>query len=302
MLLDSGPVIAALLLFTLTPQMAAIRALADQDIRVAHVGHRLARAGRGAAEDGWCDGVVTMSGMVVQDGAQFPAQDRLAAKEGLQIGDGPTIVAVLPDTGAAWAKLKPGDRIVSINGEKIDANIRRNPYARMAQLEQFLAKPPGLGNWTIEVLRADGSAFGSYLVAQAGCPSVFQVLPRKQVNARADGRYVQIYSGMLDFVRNDDELAAVVAHELAHNILKHQARKTPSKQAEYEADRLSVALVMRAGYRIDAIVPFWTRFEARTNAGIFADGTHPSAKKRIAALVAAVEALKDAPRLVASPK
>jgi beta-barrel assembly-enhancing protease len=240
--------------------------------------------------------------MVVQDSAQFADQDRQAAKEALQIGDGPTIVAVLPDTGADWAKLKPGDRIVSVNGQKIDANIRRNSYARMAQLEQFLTKPPSLGKWTVDVQRADGSAFSSYLIGELGCASVFQVLPGNRINARADGRYVQIYSGMLDFVRNDDELAAVAAHELAHNILKHQARKTPSKQAEYEADRLSVALVMRAGYSVDAVVPFWTRFEARTNAGIFADGTHPSPKKRIAALVAAVEALKDAPRLVAPAK
>jgi beta-barrel assembly-enhancing protease len=122
----------------------------------------------------------------------------------------------------------------------------------------------------------------------AGCAAVVQIIPGRRINAQADGRYVQINAAMIDFVANDNELAAVIAHELAHNILKHRAKKTPSKQAEYEADRLSIALVARAGFDVGTVVPFWTRFEKRTSPGLFSDGTHPGTKKRLAALNAAV--------------
>ena len=130
------------------------------------------------------------------------------------------------------------------------------------------------------------------LVGDTGCASRVQIIAGGSINAQADGNYVQINSAMLDFAANDDELAVIVGHELAHNILRHIALKTPSKTAEYQADRLGVWLMARAGYDVNAVVPFWTRFEKRTNAGIFADGSHPSTKRRLAAVAAAVAQLK----------
>ena len=98
---------------------------------------------------------------------------------------------------------------------------------------------------------------------------------------------------MMALAPTDDALAAVLAHELAHNILRHNALKTPSKQAEYEADALSVRLVARAGYDLGAVLPFWEALRKRTDYGIFSDGTHPGWRKRIAALAAAVAAAKE---------
>ena len=282
---------ALLLALLSAPTDAAVRAAAAQDIRVATIGYRLARAGIGPADQGLCDGQVSLPGLVIQDITQYAPADHDAARRVLGIADGPTIVAVLPDSAGERAKLQPGDRITAVNGEPIDAPVARAPYARMAHFEAMIEKGLQLGGVTINVLRAS-SDVGIYLSAEAGCPSWFQVVSRRGINAQADGRYVQIFSGMIDFAANDDQLATIMAHELAHNVLRHITLKTRSKQAEYEADRLGVWLMARAGYDVDAVIPFWTRFEKRTNPGIFADGTHPSPKKRIAAVTAAVEELK----------
>jgi beta-barrel assembly-enhancing protease len=284
-------IIAFLFAVAATPNEAGIRAAAAQDIRVAAVGYRLARGGIGPARDGLCDGRVSLPGMLVQDITQFSDADRDAARRVLGIGNGPTIIAVIPDSAAAWAGLKAGDEVLAVNAQAVNASVHSAPYARMAQFERFIDKGLTLGGATLTVRRAGGNA-GAYLTPQGGCASWFQVVSRRSINARADGRYVQIDGAMVDFVTNDDELATIMGHELAHNVLRHIALKTPSKQAEYEADRLGVWLMARAGYDVDAVVPFWTRFEKRTNAGIFADGTHPSPKKRLAAVAAAVAELK----------
>ena len=42
------------------------------------------------------------------------------------------------------------------------------------------------------------------------------------------GGYVFVHSGILDVTQNDDGLAAVLGHEIAHNLAKHPAEKMSS--------------------------------------------------------------------------
>jgi predicted Zn-dependent protease len=82
-------------------------------------------------------------------------------------------------------------------------------------------------------------------------------------------------------VQNDDELAAVLAHELAHNVLQHQSsanRKRSEREREVEADRLSLYLMDRAGFDPQASVAFWERFRPRR--GLFSR-SHPHWQKRV---------------------
>lgn len=271
----------------------AVRAAAVQDVRLATVGYRLARGCNGLSDKApLLTARVSMPGLVVQDITQYDEADRPSARRALKIGDGPTVVHVISNSAADRAKLRPGDRIVAVNGNVIDASAARDRYARMAQFDRFLAKSSGPGDWMVEVMRANGARFSTVLASEGGCASLFQVIPGRKINARADGTYVQVNGAMMDFAATDDDLAVVVAHELAHNVLGHHLKNTASKQAEYEADRFGVWLVARAGYDVDAALPFWTRLERRTNPGIFADGSHPSPKKRLAAVAIAVATLK----------
>lgn len=55
-------------------------------------------------------------------------------------------------------------------------------------------------------------------------PYKFKVIEGEDVNAFSlPGGYIYVYEGLLDFVESDDELAAVLSHEIAHASLRHLA-------------------------------------------------------------------------------
>ncbi len=57
-------------------------------------------------------------------------------------------------------------------------------------------------------------------------PYQFRILDTDQVNAVAiPGGFVYVYRGLLDAVNDDDELAAVIAHEIAHVANRHSMRR-----------------------------------------------------------------------------
>jgi predicted Zn-dependent protease len=59
------------------------------------------------------------------------------------------------------------------------------------------------------------------------CDYDVTVARKDVVNAAADGKTVYVNSGLLRFISDDDELAAVVGHEIAHNAMHHMdAKKT----------------------------------------------------------------------------
>ncbi len=265
----------------LTPQQAALRALVDQDVRVATIGTRLAQA----AGPDFCPGQsLSLAGLVVQDAAQYSADTRDDARIALGLGDGATVVGVVPGAQADGARL--GDAIVAVNGIAVAVRSSSHPYARVAQIESAIEGASD-GKVAMEVRRGPTTLQLTHRVA-AGCRSRFQIVRGGLGKTQADGRYVSISDGMMKLTPTDDMLAALMAHELAHNILRHNQLKTPSKQSEYEADRLSVWLVARAGYDLGGVMQFWAALRKRADYGIFADGTHPGWPKRIKAIEAAL--------------
>jgi beta-barrel assembly-enhancing protease len=257
--------------------MAATASLQAEDARLVTLSWRLQTANAAL-----CPGQRVI-GMTIHARSQY-ARD---VQRQLALGDRPVVAAVAAGSAVDRAGVHVGDIVMAVDGRDTPTVAENAGYAPIGATVAMLETYQN----TLTIQRGDMVKTVSP-APEKGCASWIQIVPGRSINAQADGRYVQINAGMLDFVANDDELATVVAHELAHNVLKHRAMKTRSRQAEYEADRLGVWLMARAGYTIDAVLPFWTRFEKRTNAGIFADGTHPSSKKRLAAIAAAVAALK----------
>ena len=239
-----------------------------------------------------CSEKTRISGLSLHALSQYRAVQRLAASAQFGLTNHVGIAAVAPASAAARAGLKAGDTLLVIDGQPTPDVAPDRGYAPVAQTEAMLDAALAKSTMIVEIQRPTGTKERIELTGDPGCASRVQIVGGSAINAQADGRYVQINAKMLEFVASDDELATIIGHELAHNILRHRALKTSSKQSEYEADRLGVWLMARAGYDVDAVIPFWTRFEKRTNAGIFADGTHPSSKKRLAAVVAAVAAFK----------
>src|SRR3990172_4657310 len=126
----------------------------------------------------------------------------------------------------------------------------------------------------------------------------FAVLNSKEINAFAcPGGIIFITKGMINAVQNEDELAAVLAHEVAH--INHRdgvssiqkARLTEvatlivngySKSQEYHADESALSYLSRAGYNPEALEDFLQRL---MNQGQASGGgimkTHPATADRI---------------------
>lgn len=277
----------ALLLTAAAPagQVEELRALVAIDTRVAAIGDRLARSGP-------CRDVLSSPGWVLQDIAQYSAGLRPAARQALQLGELPTVVAMLP---AQSASLRVGDEVVSVNGQGIAAKARG--YRRVEQVEGLVEQALASGPVDL-VVRREGREVPVRIAPVPGCRSRFQLLTGRGLNAKADGRYVQVTGELVEFVRNDDELALVMAHELAHNILRHKDRLDAAgvsrglfagfgknrgriRETELEADRLALYLMARAGYDVTVAPAFWERFGRKTVPGFLSDGTHPDARERV---------------------
>lgn len=114
------------------------------------------------------------------------------------------------------------------------------------------------------------------------------VVSNKQVNATTNtfDRRIEIYSGVLGVIDNDDELAFIIGHEMAHaaesysGIMKFFiASGWNSKSYEYKADMKAIDYMVSAGYDpVSAIIignklfgePFWDWGQ-----------THPKGSKRL---------------------
>ncbi|MFH0763060.1 MAG: Maf family nucleotide pyrophosphatase [Candidatus Omnitrophota bacterium] len=75
----------------------------------------------------------------------------------------------------------------------------------------------------------------------------FQVIEDKEVNAFAlPGGYIYLNSGLVEKVKNDDELAGVLAHEVGHIVARHSIKKLQASQL-YTLARILVAQAPSSG-------------------------------------------------------
>jgi beta-barrel assembly-enhancing protease len=184
--------------------------------------------------------------------------------------------------------------------------VGKTGYERMASFKQLLgerfAEKPAL---PVQLWRA-GNDVRLYLAPPLVCASDFQIDTKDGLDAGADGQIVRITYGMMRYASDEAELAAVVAHELSHNILRHREKLNAqgidrgfgslfgkSKKAilatEIEADQLSVWLMANAGYDPKAALRFWERYGRKNGLGIFSDGTHLRWKNRIKLMQAEID-------------
>lgn len=270
------------------PGMAA---LAAADARVARLAWVLQ-----TANVALCPADVrAIPGFAVQSLSQFGAKDRVRAARFYGDDPHPIVSAVAAQSGAARAGLRTGDIILSINGLPTpDVLPGRASYDAVGETEARI--DTALAHAPVRLsLRRAGRTFDMVIVGDRGCASRVQLVPHGSINARADGRYIQIDGDMLDFVRSDDELAAVMAHELAHNILHHhrddtvqRITKAQSRANEYAADQLGVWLYARAGFDLAAQLPLFSRLKAKVGGGLFPDRFHPGWNDRIARIADAI--------------
>ena len=238
------------------------------------------RLGTGGAPH--CPKPFPLTGLLLHHLAEYAPKDRAEAAAQFGLSAGPGIVVVVPDSPAARSGLTAGDVLLSVNGAPFESPAaiaaEKHPKTRRKLIERTeaqLEEQLHLGSVRLEILRA-GRKIVVPLQPVMGCEARGRLARSSQANAFADGRYAIMTTRMLEFVRNDDELAVVMAHEIAHNLLAHPARlesenvphgilrgigKSASRvrATEEEADRLAVKLLWSAGYDLSAMIPFWRR-------------------------------------------
>lgn len=259
--------------------------------RVATIGYRLAHGARAR-----CPVPEIMAGIVIHDIGGYAQSDRAAIAKSLGLGDGFGVRAVVAGGAAARAGLRAGDELVALNGRDLttfarDAIGRAASFDRSERFTDLLARALARGPATLAV-RRDGRTVPVVLRGDPGCAARFAVAIERTPNARADGRYVAVTSGLVGLAGSDDALAFALAHEMAHVLLDHVAARRVRRVAaairaqELAADDLALGIVADAGYAPAAAVPLLTAL-ARARGPRF-DPDHPSPADRIARIEAAL--------------
>jgi len=288
------------------PFESGLLAIRGLDARVATIGHRLT-----VASVGWCAERQWLPGMALHDLSQYSAEARPAASRAFGLDSGPAVLALAARGPAERGGLALNDVIATLDGVP-PPRAELAPAGAFTGMERILAALDAAfadGSATIGVLRA-GRSVSVTVRAERGCATRFQLIPSRRLNAYADGRYVQLTSAIVDYVADDGELAAVLAHEFAHNVLRHRARLDAAgvargflgnfgrnarliRETEEEADRLSVWLLDRAGYDPAAAIRFWSRF-GRRGLNFIGSPTHGGWRGRVARFEAEIEAIRRA--------
>lgn len=195
-------------------------------------------------------------------------------------GDLPGVLAAPEGSAAARAGLRAGDVLLAVQGETLKQGARdaEPTYAGFAEnvgrLDAALADGP------VELaVRRNGAVTSVTVTPEPSCGYEVQLNPSDELNARADGRRLFISTALAGFTESDDELAVILGHELAHNVLGHRewddvgglgrTRNEPREAVEggaggqeQQADRVGLYLMARAGYDPGVAAPFWRRFGA----------------------------------------
>jgi hypothetical protein len=264
-------------------QRDALLDLQQADSRLAIVANRLL-----IANVGLCDRRMPATGASIHALDQYPLSLRPEAIGDFGFEAPVSIEVVVPGGPAARAGLRPADAILAINSLAMPRTVtsKAATSATRDSIERSIALLPANEPITFRILRS-GVEQTVVLLPAPACRSRFEVAPGGRPQARSDGETIQISSGFLR--RFDDAaLAVIFAHELAHTILKHRAliagtashKKQVVREAEREADRLSVHLLANAGYD-PAIAPqFWREHGDAIALLAFGDTTHDSPRAR----------------------
>ena len=239
---------------------------------------------------------------------------RSIARSDFQIGERITVMHVVPDSPAERAGIRNGDQLLAVAGTDLSSG-----KAGAASLDEALSGHTGGAailavdrrgsrqELTVEPIRV--CDYPVLLSSAGGDPNT--------VNAFADGSNIHITPGMLRFASNDEELALVIGHELAHNTRDHIDAKRAnrvigtllgallgaavgvdmsqagadigtmahSQAFEAEADYVGTYHTARGGYDVSEAANFWRRMAAEHPGAIHLSGSsHPSTANRYLAI------------------
>ncbi|MCE9523831.1 MAG: M48 family metalloprotease [Alphaproteobacteria bacterium] len=282
----------------------------QQRARVESVGLRLRKAA--AASCAKQNMIKQELGVIVWSLANFPsAEDRQRLQSSFDLTDKVTVALAVEGGPAAPAGLTVGSIVTHVNGRPLQEG--------KGATERFVAySNAGAREGPVRVQLASGDTLT--LTPQTVCEFPTLLVRSPEINAAADGRLLAITTSLFELTRSDDELAVILGHELAHNLLGHlkkfseaqkkpgglldafvratigtavaSAKSTPySIEFEREADYVGLHIAARAGYDITAAASLWRRLNETLRATSVIK-THPSGPERLQAIEATIAEIK----------
>jgi len=287
MVLWRALLLVSLLLLALGGRASAASGLDDlfaQDRRVAVVAERLL-----GANAPLCPSQMPLTGMILHSRDQYGGSwaDPLFTQ-----GD-VAIAQILPGSVAAMMGLRAGDGVMTIAGQRPVAGGSTLREAALALLTKEWRSGEPL---QLEIMRDNAPRIVMLRPAPA-CRAVVEVSTGGDLSARTDGHVIQVPRRLAE-AATDPDLAVIVAHEIAHVILRHRLRLEAAgidkgllgelgrnrrlmRQAEEEADRLSVHLLANAGYDPASAATFWrSPLGRRVGGGLLRHRAYPSPARR----------------------
>lgn len=252
-------------------------------VRLAEVSWRLRRAAGGL-----CPREAAASGLVLDYVGAYHEQDRELVRTVLGMSLLPQIAAVLPGSPAHAAGIQAGDDLLAIDGLPVSQLFARShdPALLADEIEAHLvAGEPGKPVHVL--LRRESGDLDVTVHPLRLCSARLVLKVDDSLAAYSDSENVAITTGMIRFTRNDDELALIAGHELAHVINRDGDARSIAhrRRMEDSADSLGAALAHCAGYDLDRAFAFWERFRKGDVLGWLRIPTHRSSRNRLKRLL-----------------
>ena len=142
-----------------------------------------------------------------------------AAHSVLGLGERLQVTGLLPASGAAAAGVRRGDILLAVDGQPMP----QGPDAERAAATMLGPIVAARSSVNLSLLR-NGANLTLNVPLTRACAFGVELGNSDNVNAYADGRRVLITRGMMNFTQSDQELAYLLAKEMAHNTLAHAHR------------------------------------------------------------------------------
>ncbi len=212
-------------------------------------------------------------GFTAKNVHSYPPELAGAARKTLGLGERLQVMQVLDGSGAQKAGMARGDILQTLQ----DLPMPEGPQAENEAAKLLAPVLKNLTDIRVRVLRR-GQPVDLQVPLTLACAFAIDIGNAPNVNAYTDGRRIMMTRGLLDALPGDDDVAVILARELAHNVLQHPRqlqqtatlsgvidsllplkpdpasytgssgiKPTPEKM-DQEADRLALFMLARAGY------------------------------------------------------
>lgn len=262
---------------------AALLALQTQDRRVLAIGWRLTQS-----MSDLCPAPRPGLGWTLHNLDQYRPGLRpsVRAAFGLETGE-LGVLALAPDGPAARAGVREGDAVLSVGQARFEdrSASAQADHGPLAQALERIAAEVSDAPLAVRV-RRDGRTMDLTVLPRLHCDWPVQVETSPRLFAASDGVRVSVSSALADRATRDDDLAFLIAHELAHNLRRpsETGARLGSRAREVEADRIGLILAARAGYDTSGAGAFMSAMGRHTGPRLpWFDG-HPPMAQRAATL------------------